>query len=66
MTPVGHDMCFEVLKFIEDSDMYVVVFSYNYASSDVKPRQEGPFMEAFQALEADDEVNPERVDTCKP
>nr|GFA62305.1 TMV resistance protein N [Tanacetum cinerariifolium] len=33
MTPVGHDMCFEVLKFIEDSDMYVVVFSYNYASS---------------------------------
>ncbi|GKF44538.1 TMV resistance protein N, partial [Tanacetum coccineum] len=92
--PVGHDMCSEVLKSIEDSEMYVVVFSHNYASSvrsldelanimdrrgkkivypvfyklqpsDVKLRQEGPFKEAFQALEADDETNPERVDMWK-
>ncbi|GKE90539.1 TMV resistance protein N, partial [Tanacetum coccineum] len=28
MIPVGHDMCSEVLKSIEDSEMYVVVFSH--------------------------------------
>nr|GFA05486.1 ribonuclease H-like domain, reverse transcriptase, RNA-dependent DNA polymerase [Tanacetum cinerariifolium] len=33
MIPVSHDICYEVLKSIEDSKMCVVVFFHNYASS---------------------------------
>lgn len=33
MLPVGQDKCLELLKAIEESDIYVLVFSINYAFS---------------------------------
>ncbi|XP_076899463.1 disease resistance protein Roq1-like [Bidens hawaiensis] len=33
MLPVGQDMCLELLKAIEESEIYVLVFSPDYASS---------------------------------
>ncbi|XP_076899060.1 disease resistance protein Roq1-like [Bidens hawaiensis] len=92
MLPVGQDMHSELLKAIEESEMYVVVFSPDYASSvrclnelvdimdsfnkfderkvvpvfyKVEPsdvrRQQGPFIEAFQAHHTNTNLDPHRV-----
>ncbi|XP_076899464.1 disease resistance protein RPV1-like [Bidens hawaiensis] len=64
-------MCLELLKAIEESEMYVVVFSPDYASSvrsldelvepsDVRS-QLGPFIEAFQAHHTNTNLDPDRV-----
>ncbi|PWA77141.1 TMV resistance protein N [Artemisia annua] len=93
---VGQDVCSELLKTIEESEIYVVVFSNNYASSvrsldelvnimdclgkfeqrkilpvfyKVEPSdvrsQEGSFKEAFQAHEANGDIDPKRVQKWK-
>lgn len=96
MLPVGQDMRLQVLKAIEESEIYVVVFSTNYASSvrsldelvdkmdclgkfdqrkvhpvfyKVRPSdvrsQEGSFKEAFQAHEANSDIDPKRIQKWK-
>ncbi|PWA97045.1 TMV resistance protein N [Artemisia annua] len=96
MLPAGQDMHLHLLKAIEESEIYVVVFSNNYASSvrsldelvnimdclgkfeqrkilpvfyKVEPSdvrsQEGSFKEAFQAHEANEDIDSERVQKWK-
>ncbi|PWA62220.1 TMV resistance protein N [Artemisia annua] len=96
MLPVGQDTRLHLLKAIEESEIYVVVFSTNYASSvmsldelvdimeclgrfdqrkvlplfyklepsDVRS-QDGSFKDAFQAHEANDNIDPKRVQKWK-
>ncbi|PWA50866.1 TMV resistance protein N [Artemisia annua] len=96
MLHVGQNMRLQLLKAIEESKIYVVVFSTNYASSvrsldelvdimeclgkfdqrkvlpvfykaepsDVRS-QEGSFKEAFQAYEANSDIDPKRVQKWK-
>ncbi|GJR67669.1 TMV resistance protein N [Tanacetum coccineum] len=96
MLPLGQDTRLQLLKAIEESEIYVVVFSDNYASSKrsldelvdimdclgkfhqrkilpvfykVEPSdvrsQQGCFKEAFQAHEADEDIDSERVQERK-
>ncbi|PWA44985.1 hypothetical protein CTI12_AA520860 [Artemisia annua] len=95
MLPVGQDMRLQLLKAIDESEIYVVVFSTNYASvrsldelvdimdclgkfdqrkilpvfykvkpSDIRD-QGGSFKEAFQAHEANGDIDPKRIQKWK-